>query len=343
MLQKLYAALGTFSFQTAPIQVNLIRGVNIHEVLIKISANVTVTDPGAGVAGTALAEGVQRLISRLRVRHDGVDRTIIDGRWAYRLFMRSGLDSPKASNLADGTAQVATAIEAYVSIPFERPWNAKPFDTVWSGRTPVAQELALYIEPETGKTTAASDAGTAALVSGGTMDVTFSTSPTFEVTQVYSTHAVSPLYVPHYIVRATDPFSAARTDLEFSLLGLPRFDAVLMRNLYGTNVLPQDGTNYFTFQIAGGATKYYNRTPFPVLQLMERRGFPLTQIVSESRTGELLAQFTDKGRLSSIVVPSAMNDPRFVFDVDTPTSGEGRIHMLFSELHKIPGVTRDNL
>lgn len=346
MLQKLMAPLGTFQFQSQPQQIPLIRGVNIHELLFKVTAGVTITDPGGGAAGTVLAEGVQRLLKAIKLRHDGVDRMILDGRWAYRLYLRSGLDVVKATNIASGAAGGPTTITAYVSIPFERPWNARPFDTVWSGRTPVVQELAAYLEWETAKCNAVggTSEGTAALLqSDNTMKVEFTTAPSVEVTQIYSTNAVQPFRVPHYFVRSTDPFAAARTDLEYSLIGIPPHDAVLMRDLYGTYSEPQAGVNYFTFQIAAGATKFYNRIPFADLQMQERRAFPAITVGADSRTGELLFLPTAGGKLSGVVEPLTLNDPKFVFDVATPTSGNGRIQMLFSELHRLPGVTRENL
>lgn len=339
-VNKFYQPLGSFPYQQAPIRVELIRNVNIHALHILVEAQVDVA--GGTGTGTALAEGVQRLARMLRVKHDGTDVVAINGRWAYQLYLRTALDVEAATNLANAAVQSDTQISAWLTIPFEHPWAANPMETVWPGTTPIGQELALYIEPETAAASGAnSTAGTGALISGGDQTgVTFD-SCTFTVVQEYSTGVYAPLYTPRYIVRNTEQITVARTDLPFSLNGVPRFDMVVMRNVYGSNALAQDGINKLTFWAGGGAVRYYDQVSFRLLQMLERKGFPAVRHDTAGRTGVLAQQFADKGRLGGIVNPAELSDPRFIFDVDAPTSSPGQIELLFCELHKLPGVTRD--
>jgi hypothetical protein len=341
MIQKLIANLGNIAYQTEERQIDLPRGVNIHKILLRVNATVTIVDPGAGAAGTVLAENAARLLRGITLRHDGVDRAIIDGRWGYRMMRASALDYPINVNLVNGAAQVGTPIEAWLVLPFERPWNAKPVDTIWPAHMPVTQELSLRLQWETGRCNAVANTaqGSTALVqTDSTMSVTFATGPTVDVFVYYSTNRINPAFTPHYTVRNTDPFAAANTVLPFSLMGLPRFDSIFLRDLYGPFNLPQDGVNNITFQVAGGATRYWNLAPFALLQMEERAGFPGVTLTGDTRVGDVLLQPHDKGRLTTTIVPSSMNDPRFLFDVDAPTAPTGRVSMLYCELYKIPGI-----
>jgi hypothetical protein len=336
MLGKMLANLGPLPYSQQPLRVDIPSGINIHEVRLRLTGEVTVV--GSNDDGTLVAEGVQGLLRSARIRHDGDDRVNrIGGRALFGLTRRSQLDVAAPEELADADTQADSPISCDFIIPIAQPWLAQPALTCWPGSMPVRQELALYIEWETstGGNGAGSDPGTGALITGSTDVVTFSVAPQLEVILVYSTGSISPWYLTRITAQqTTEQFSAANARLPYLLNGNKRITAILHRALDAG--VAADLINTITLQASGGSIEFWDNVPFDVLRSLDLGNFPAS---FDGPDGELFTLFTDNGLLSTNLDPRIYSQPRVLYDTAAP-SGAAVVDLTVIELDTLAGVTQ---
>jgi hypothetical protein len=337
MINILKNPLGPFPYQQQPIRVDLNAGVNIHSFIGRVSGLVTIA--GGASSGTVNTESVMRLIRAIRIVHDGEERVQrISGRDLWQMTGRNRLFVPAPQVLANGDVQANTPISFNFELAIAYPQLAQPALVFWPGYMPVRQELAMYIEWETGIFGGAGSApGSAALVSG-TFDrvLTFS-NLTLDLWQQYSTGLYRPDYLARISIRDSDQFSAANPNLPLRLTGARRFTGALFRSQEGPLQDSITRINRLSFQAAGGSLNYWNLLPFAQLQAQDSGLFPAS--VDVGQNGTYFAHFVDNGLLGGAVDPRPLSDPRFVFDVAAPGTNPGFVHSVFLELDTMPGVT----
>lgn len=335
MINILKNPLGPFPYSQQPTRVDLNAGVNIHSFVGRLTALVTIA--GGAASGTVNTESTQRLIRSIRIMHDGEERVQrISGRDLWQLTGRNRAFVPAPVVLANGNVQANTPISFDFELAIAYPQLAQPALVFWPGYMPVRQELAMYIEFETGITFTGSSPGSAALITGGDRVVTIS-SFNLDIWQQYSTGLYRPDYLARISVRDSDQFLAANPNLPLRLTGARRFIGSLFRSEEGALQDAITRINRLTFQAAGGSLNYWNLLPFAQLQAQDSGLFPAS--VDVGQAGTYFAYFTDNGLLGGAVDPRPLSDPRFVFDVAAPASNPGFIHSVFLELDTMPGVT----
>jgi hypothetical protein len=339
MSSLLRQSLGTVQFGSQVPKVDIPRGMNVHGIEGIVRANVTIT-AGGGVDGALLTEGAQRMIQQLRVRHDGDDRVSgLDGRRLYKLTARDRLTITPATQLAGAAVQAATPVGFDFALNLARPQLAQPVLTAWPAIMPIRTELAIYVDwnlAAAGGT--GSGQGTGALISGGDRVVTFSTPPTLELVLVYSLGDIRPWYLARFRSDTSNQFSSANTQLPYLLAGNKRVLQILHRDLNGATGAAQDGINALTLSSGGGSNVMIGSVPFPILQRSDAGQFPAAE--EAGQTGEYFQNFADNGLLGTVLDPRPLSQPRFLYDVDAPSSAPGWIDLTFVELDTLPGVTQ---
>lgn len=327
--------LGTFGFQAAPTRVELLKNVNTHEIRGRLTATVTIAGGNNDI--TLVAEGIQRLLSRLRLVHDGVEVVQpVTGRILYQLGARSVAALTAATNLTVNTAGAVNVAMDFI-IPLAWKGLSDPILTCLPGTLPVEQELALYFEFEQGAANAiaGTTAGSGAFGTGGT-DSMAVTNVALTLEQEYSSGLVVPWYLPRIQVKSTVQYAAANAELVLDVNQRDPYWAVLFSQLQGALQNAQDGINFVTFE--AGAVRYIDREDGVMLQRRDQAMFPAA--VTAIQTGRYFIRHADNGRLGSAVVPAELPDPRYTFDVDAPTGAPGVIQAVFLAGVKRPGITR---
>jgi hypothetical protein len=330
------ARITTLGYQQNVQRVDLPRDVNLHAIYGRLTAQIDIA-AGGGNDGTLLDEGVQRFISAMRVSHDGVNRVVpIDGRIAYQLLARSAGEVAAAANLAGAGVQAATAVAFDFIIPFARPWLAQPILTCLPGTLRVNQELALYVNFAAARTNSTDSLGSGAFITGGDRVITIS-NVELTLEAEYSTGIVAPWYLPQIDVRETAQISAANALLPLDMTGADPYDSILFTFLEGANAARQDAFNFLTFQSSAGNVQYYRDVNALMLQRRDLGLFPA--VVNAQQTGRIFIRHADNGLLGSVVVPQAMPQPQYIFNVDAPTGAPGVVQAVVMSLKKLPGIT----
>jgi hypothetical protein len=323
----------TLAYDTAERVVDLTRGVNLHELRIRLTGTVTVATGAAD--GTLIEDGVARLLERVRLIHDGFAYVDVSGRDLYHLRRRMHARVRAATELAIPGVQAATPFALDLTVPLSPAYLANPYD-VFLSAMPTSTEFALYIQFATGKTTAGSGAGSAALVTGGDRTVTL---PTFscDISELCSISNKAPMYLPVVTGTYSDQFAAADTELAYQLRQSRRILGQLVQAQHGANaVIQADAINRITLQ--SDNTYRYNRVGFEHFKAEEVERFPAVPATGD--TGTLYLNFADNGKLGTVLDPRAMGqNARYLFDVDAPTSAPGRLRIVNYELGVKPGVT----
>lgn len=326
--------LRTLGYDTSERQVELSRGVNLHEIRLRLTGTVTVA--GGAADGALVEDGVARLIERVRLIHDGFVYVDLTGRDLYHLRRRMYPRVRAATELAAAGVQAASAIALDLSIPLSPGYLANPYD-VFLAAMQVAREFTLYVQFATGLTTAASGAGSAALITGGDRTVTL---PTFsvEIIEVTSVSSRPPLYLPHLSATYGDQFAAADTEHEFLLRQSRRVLGHLVQMQYGSGLAAQaDGINRITLQ--SDNVYRWNRINFEFFKADEVERFPAVPATGD--TAAIYLNFADNGKLGTVLDPRALgSNARYLFDVDAPTSSPGRLRIVEYALLAKPGVTQ---
>lgn len=332
-LNNYRVALPAFPFQAQEDSEELLHGVYMKGLEFRLNAEVTVAG-GAG-DGVLLAEGVQRLIRRIRVIWDGVTLVDVDGRGAVQISRHVTAQNIAPTALAIPGIQAATPIEVIFRLPFERQYLARPFETVLPPLT-VRQQLRLYIDWEPAANVGVgSDPGTGALIFGGDRAVTFNVQPNLTVTQIYATKGKMPWYLPGISSFDAEAFAAANPRLEATVRSSLRFDMAMIRTVQGANAEPQDAINTASL-LAGGGVRFIDTIPLADLRAEERFQFPG---VNTNQPGYVSTLFADGGLLGNVLNPNSLSNPRWEFDLAAPTAAPGQLRIYTMDLLAVPGVT----
>jgi hypothetical protein len=330
MIQTFKQNLGPVADQSAPFRLDLLRGVNFHSLVGRVTASVEIS--GGSSSGTPVAEGVQRLIRAIRINHDGRDRIErLDGRQLYKLTSRTRYTITQAVQVTSGDAATYPVSFDFV-IPIAQPWTQRPIETAWPGNLPVRTQLAAWIE-----FLPVADRG-AALISGG--DRTISVDDLqVQVWQEYSTGVLpeGPYALTEILTDYTTQFSAANSNLPLLIDNNKPISFALLRALDGATQEAAAIVNTLSLESGFGATNYFKDLDFTMLQREEAGAFPAVE--ESGQVGEIGVNFCQNGMLSLALDPRTLNDPRWVFDVDAP-SNPGVVQATYVQLASLPGVTR---
>lgn len=332
---RFMAHLSDMAYQQAEDHLDLLSGVNIMELRCRVNATVDIA-AGGGADGAVNPEGVQRLIKSLHVTWDGIDIVQpIGGRELYAYTARTQPQRVAATNLAGAGIQT-TAVSFEFVIAFARRYLANAGATALPA-VKVAQELRMYVQWETGATSAGDDAGTAALVTGGTRAITWSVAPTLSVDQVYAKAAWKPVFVPIIAVRNTQQIAAANASLPLELRGKNPFSMALHRYYQGALQNVQDGINRIRLIAGGGSVRLIGNPDYPALASLERSDF--VGVAAADQAGSVGILFADHGRLGTIIDPRALVNPQWEYDLDAPTGAPGFVRSVYDEVMQLPPFT----
>jgi len=320
------------AFSTQEEFVDLTPGVFTKRLDLELTGTLTVA--GGTTDGTLLAEHVQRLLRSVRVVHDGDEIVDLTGRDLVAITRRDVARALNFTELAAPGAQVATAFRAKFRVPFERHYLADPFNTVLPPAA-VRQEFRLFVEWETGETTAGSDPGSAAFISGGDRDVTFPATPRLRIVQVYAETGILPWWQPRYSSFEVDRFSAADPRVEAEIRRAAIVDALVIAAREDATADPTDALiNTVTFR--GGARRFIDALRWDLLQDADQEQHPGV----DNTVGYAMMLLADGGKLGNAVNLRNIPNPLLQFDVAAPTAGQGQVTVILSELVSVPGVTR---
>lgn len=333
MLNVIREPKPTIAFSAQEEFVDLTPGVFTKRLDLEIEGTIDVA--GGAASSDLLAEHIQRLLTSVRVVHDGEELVDLDGRLLVALSRRDVARALNFTELADLAVQT-TAFRAKFRIPFERHWLADPFNTVLPPAS-VRQEFRLFVEWEQDVINAGDDAGTAAFGSPGTGDrtVTFTDGPRLRVVQVYAETGVPPWWQPRYSSFEVDRFTAADARLQAEIRRAAIVDSILVASRENVDADPTDAmVNDLTFR--GGSRRFIDALRWDLLQDADQEESPGL----DATVGYAMIKLADGGKLGNAVNLRNVVNPLLEFDVDAPTAGNGQITVVLNELHAIPGVTR---
>lgn len=328
-----FRPIRTWGYDTAEREVELTHARNIHQLRLRLTANVSVA--GGTTDGTLVQDGILRLIRSVRVNHDGFDYVEpISARSLWYLQRRVVAQPVAPTTLTSAGVQTNTAIALDLIVPFTSAYLANPYD-VFLPAMPVTQQLKLFVQLETGTTTAASSPGSSALITGGDRNVTI-TNLLVDVVEVSSAPSgLLPQYIPVITNTNSDQFTTANSELEIELRQSRRVALQLLQYRMGPAENLQAGINRFS--LVAGNVRIFDAVTFAQLKSYERATF---LGVPADETGTIVLDYLDNGRLGSALDPKRMGaNPRYLLDVATPTTSPGRIHVVGFELAVRPGWT----
>jgi hypothetical protein len=324
--------LRSFLYNEQQLEANLTQRVNLHELRFRVTGTLTVA--GGAADGALVEDGVARLVESIICDHDS-NKFVesIGGRDLLYLTRRLYPQVVAVTAPAIPGVQAGTAFRCDFILPFSWANLANPYDVFWAAQN-VEQQLKLFLQFATAKTTAASSAGSGVIITGGDRTVTLNNVKCV-VTEVYSVSAKKPQYLP--IMRATnsDQFAAANSELPFRLTTKRKVLAHLLQMRQGATSATQDGINTIT-QKANGVFPI-ETMEFDDLKAEERNRFPA---VPATENGTILLGYAENGKLGTVLDPKNLGtDPQFVFDVDAPTGAPGAVRIISWELETREGVT----
>ena len=309
---------------------DLAQGIFLEKLQIVINAVVNIA--GGAANGTIVTDGVARLIRRLTVRWDNETIVDISGRDLLTLTRASSKAAVTGTQLASA-AVGSENISLTLILPFARPWLINPFETVLPPLR-VNNMFAVLVDWEQGISGGAgSEAGSAAIITGGDRVVTFSTDPTITITQYGAQRGKAPWFLPYYSSFDTDQFSAANPRLQFRLQDARRFDSVFISPRQGALASDADLLNFLTLSAQG--VNFMNGIRAEDLRSDQRQ-----QFAASGTDLNFYLLLSEGGWLGNSVEPTQMVKPLFTFDVDAPGSAPGVVHLLFSELVTHPQWTQ---
>jgi hypothetical protein len=105
------------------------------DIMVEFKANITITDPGGGAAGTVSDHAPAGLVSSINIRANGSDViksfSLIDA--IYQSQIRYGV-LPLQSVMANGNVKAATDYYVTARIDFAMYGTVKPYDTVFNSK-----------------------------------------------------------------------------------------------------------------------------------------------------------------------------------------------------------------
>jgi len=330
--------LPDFPFQAAENSEELTHGVYLKALHCRISATVDIA-AGGGNDGTLVNEGVQRLLTNVRMVWDGFN--IIDninGRELVAIARRASSQPLTETQIAAVGIQT-TAVEINFIIPFARPWLVDPFNTVFPP-VKVDQQLRVYAQWEQGLANAQAGtvAGSGAFETGGDRVITFTVAPTLQITEEYAVRGTDPWMIPVISNFESEQFTAANARLRADLLNDRPFTDVLIQVRQGASQEGQAGLNFLSL-ITGG-TRHVDNVPFAILKRIERDLFPAVPVATAALdNGFLWLPLTSGGKLGNVFDPAQLPKARFEMDVAAPTGAPGVVRFTMLELMSMDGVT----
>lgn len=312
--------------------VDLLRGVNHHELRLRIQGTLDIA--GGTTSGDLLDDPIARLIDEFRLVRDGVEIIQpVTGRDLLALSRRNSIQFIAPTEPTTANAQTIQ-FRADIVIPFSPKFVLNPVEVALLAAN-VRNTFRAFIRWNTGRTTAASDPGSAAFVSGGDRAVTFTVQPTISFVEVYSVGDIRSWYEPRIWAEVTDQFVAATPSLPHDVISEFPIIMSVFTTHEGAAAERADLFNRIAFR--SGTTQIIPNVPFDDLKTMERNVFPG---VGVGVNGEIGWLFAAGGKLNNILNPNVLQQPRLTFDVEAPTNDPGVVRILNFGVTSIPGVTQ---
>lgn len=320
LTQKTLQTVTYVAGTAAPIEI--LRGVKTHRINLRLTADITIV--GAG-GGAVQPEGMQRLLTRVRVLENGQPIADLSGLQLAYITSRSQYQAANIGALANANAQANTIIRADLTIPFANPWGGDPSETCYierDSRFPVTVEFTFTNDPQL------------ALITGTGLTLN---SLSVASVQVYDPNSkVMPFFIPRYRRISSNGFTGVVN--QFPIFLYPetghRVAAVVAVGL-------RDGASSATLvtgnvTLRGDRVRYVDTTDFrTVLDEIRKRS---TAIVPSAAYLDLDARAY--GKLSEMYLTS--QDDNFRLELDVTGGGASNFFdVLMCEMAAIPGFTRD--
>lgn len=300
--------------------IEIIRGVKTHAILFRVAAQATIT---GGAGGTVNAEGLQRLIERVKIIENGQTTIEVTGRALGYLTGRAQRQAANINQLS-ATAAATYQLSADFVLDFASIYGADPSETCYverDSRFPTVIEVTFTTNPQT------------ALISGTGLTLD---SMSIAPTQMYDpVSQVMPFFLPR--IKLVSSGSITGTITGFPVYLYPeagaRVESVLLHAL-------TDGVTTATV-LNGNVTlrgdKYrYVDTVSRYTMLNEARRFLNFPAVSLSYF-ELFSRFY--GKLSEMYISGQDDNLRVEADVTNGGTASTFDAYLLQKL-PIPGYTR---
>jgi hypothetical protein len=316
-----YQTLRTISYVSGKAPgIELIRGVKTHRLGIGLRAQVTIA---GGLGGSVRAEGVERLVPRLKLIENGETTVELTGRLLSYLTARAQKQAAAISQLssaANGTYQLS----ADWVIDFAHVWGADPSETAYverDSRFPTLLEIEFAANPQ------------AELITGSGLTLDFLRVIPFQMYDPLST--VMPFYLPRYKLITSDAVTG--TQVDFPIFLYPeagaRVEAVVLHALTDGASNPSVLNGNVTLR--GDKFRYVDRVD-RLSMLNETRTYFSFPVPSLSYF-EFNSRFY--GKLSEMFITG--QDDNFRAEVDCTNPGTSTVfNALLIEKLPVPGYTR---
>lgn len=301
--------------------VEILRGVKTHRLDLRVTAVATIS---GGAGGTVNAEGLSRLIERVRVLENGQPIADISGRQLAYLTSRSQYQAAAIDALPATTAATYTLRGDY-TIPFANPWGADPSETCYierDSRFPTTVEITFTVDAE------------AALISGtGLVLDSMSIVPV----QVYDPNSqVMPFFIPRFRRISSNPITGTLT--QFPTFLYPETGhrvAAVIAHALADNVSSAAIFNG-NITLRGDRTRYVDTLNFRTVLDEVRK----SRVVPAPSAAYLDLDARAYGKLSEMFITNQDQNFRLEADVTGPGTSNF-LDVLMCEMAAIPGFTRD--
>jgi hypothetical protein len=316
-----YQTLRTISYVAGKAPgIEMIRGVKTHKIALRVDGSATIA---GGAGGAVVAEGVQNLLSRVKLIENGETTVEVTGRLLAYL---TGRGQKQAANITQLSAAAAAtyAISADLIIDFAHIWGADPSETCYverDSRFPTLIEIEFASDPE------------AVLITGTGLTLD---SLTVVPTQQYDpVSSVMPFFLPRMKLITSDAVTG--TQVDFPVFLYPeagaRIESVILHAL--TDQLTNASVLNGNVTLRGDKFRYVDRVSrFTILnELRQAYAFP----APSAGYLEFLSRFY--GKLSEMFITG--QDDNFRAEVDCTNPGTSTVfNALMLEKLPIPGYTR---
>lgn len=315
-----YQTLRTISYvQGKAPGIEMLRGMKTHALLFRLDAQVTIT---GGAGGTVNAEGVQRLINRVKIIENGETTIEVEGRMLGYLTGRAQRQAANITQLSAATAATYT-ISADFVLDFASIYGADPSETCYVERN---SNVPTLIEFEF-------NAVQASLISGTGLALdSFTLTPT----QMYDPESkVMPFFLPRVKLVTSD--SVSGTVSQFPVFLYPeagaRIESAILHSITDgvTNASVLNGT----VTLRGDKFRYVDRVDRRTILNEHRRfrNFPAPSLA--------YLEFDSRfyGKLSEMFITGQDDNFRAEVDATNPGAATSFYAYLLEKL-PIPDYTR---
>jgi len=302
--------------------IELLRGVKTHALLLRVDADITIT---GAAGGTVNAEGLLRLIKRVKVIENGDTTWEVEGRALGYMTGRGQRQAANVTALANANAQANTLLAADLVIDFAHIWGADPSETCYverDSRFPTLVEIEWATSPQT------------ELISGTGLTLN---SATVKTTQMYDpVSQVMPFFLPRLKLISSDAVTGTIT--KFPIFLYPeagaRIDFALLHAL--TDGVSSASVVNGDVTLRGDKFRYVDAVNRNTI-LNELRRFHNAPTVSLA-----YLEFPSRiyGKLSEMFITG--QDDNFRAEIDATNPGTSTVFNAYlREGIPIPGYTRD--